>query len=128
MRETDVGSQSADTIKLKFRKGFRAAVRVASVCTEVAEVSDDRRTKGSLGIFTLSLGSIRPGDPANIDTPEEARGFLSSIEKGDPGSGRVIAETAAQVLKAFIGKGERFLRKGWCCQTGLNCRKLPGFR
>src|SRR6266404_9073541 len=62
MRETDVGSQSDDTIKLKFRKGFRAAVRAANVCTEAAEVSDDRRTKGSLGIFTLSLGSIRPGD------------------------------------------------------------------
>ena len=70
-----------------------------------------------LGIFTLSLGSIRPGDPANVDTPEEVRGFLSSIEKGDPGSGRVVTETAAQVLKAFIGKWDRVLRKGWCCQN-----------
>jgi hypothetical protein len=46
MREADVGSQSADTIKLKFRKAFGAAVRAASVRTEVAEASDDRGTKG----------------------------------------------------------------------------------
>jgi hypothetical protein len=31
MREADVGSQSADTIKLKFRKAFGAAVRAESV-------------------------------------------------------------------------------------------------
>jgi hypothetical protein len=59
MREADVGSQSVDTIKLKFRKHFGSAGRAGSVCTEVAEVSNDRRTKGSLGTFTLSLGSIR---------------------------------------------------------------------
>jgi hypothetical protein len=36
MREADVGSRSAATIKLKFR--IDAAVRTASVCTEVAQV------------------------------------------------------------------------------------------
>jgi hypothetical protein len=37
MREADVGSQSAGTIKLKFRKHFGAAVPAGRVCTEVAE-------------------------------------------------------------------------------------------
>ena len=39
-------------------------------------------------------------------TLKEAGGFLSSIAKGDAGSGSVIAETASQVLNAFIGKKE----------------------
>jgi pyruvate dehydrogenase (quinone) len=39
-------------------------------------------------------------------TLREARGFLSSIAKGDAGGGSVIAETASQVLNAFIGKKE----------------------
>lgn len=37
-------------------------------------------------------------------TLKEARGFMSSIAKGDAASGRVIAETASQVLNALIGK------------------------
>ena len=69
MREADVGSQSAGTIKLKFRKAFGAAVRAESVCTEVAEVNYDRGTKGSLGTFTLSLGSICPGEQTRQGTP-----------------------------------------------------------
>jgi pyruvate dehydrogenase (quinone) len=39
-------------------------------------------------------------------TLKEARGFLSSIAKGDAGGGSVIAETASQVLNALIGKKE----------------------
>jgi pyruvate dehydrogenase (quinone) len=64
-----------------------------------------------------ALASDRPGvlevktDPDVVPLPphvtlKEARGFLSSIAKGDAGSGRVIAETASQVLNAFIGKKE----------------------
>jgi len=39
-------------------------------------------------------------------TLKAVRGFLSSIAKGDAGSAGVIAETASQVLNAFIGKKE----------------------
>jgi pyruvate dehydrogenase (quinone) len=64
-----------------------------------------------------ALASDRPvvlevkTDPDVVPLPphvtlKEARGFLSSIGKGDPGSGHVIAETAAQVMNAFIGKKE----------------------
>jgi pyruvate dehydrogenase (quinone) len=59
-----------------------------------------------------ALSSDRPvvpevkTDPDVVPLPphvtlKEARGFLSSIEKGDAGSGRVIAETASQVLSAL---------------------------
>jgi pyruvate dehydrogenase (quinone) len=40
-------------------------------------------------------------------TLKEAKGFLSSIGKGDAGGGHVIAETAAQVLHALIGKNKK---------------------
>jgi pyruvate dehydrogenase (quinone) len=64
-----------------------------------------------------ALASDRPvvlevkTDPDVVPLPphvtlKEARGFLSSIAKGDAGSGGVIAETASQVLNAFIGKKE----------------------
>jgi pyruvate dehydrogenase (quinone) len=64
-----------------------------------------------------ALSSDRPvvlevkTDPDVVPLPphltlKQARGFLSSIEKGDASSGHVIAETAAQVLNAFIGKKE----------------------
>jgi hypothetical protein len=39
-------------------------------------------------------------------TVKEARGFISSVLKGDQGSRHMIAETAAQVLNAFTGKKE----------------------
>jgi pyruvate dehydrogenase (quinone) len=39
-------------------------------------------------------------------TLKEARGFISSVLKGDEGSRHVIAETAAQVLNAITGKKE----------------------
>jgi len=66
-------------------------------------------------VWAQALASERPvvlevkTDPDIVPLPphltlKEARGFLSSIAKGDPGSGHVIAETAAQVLNAFIGK------------------------
>ncbi|WP_420132875.1 thiamine pyrophosphate-requiring protein [Rhodopseudomonas sp.] len=62
-----------------------------------------------------ALSSARPvvievkSDPDVVPLPphvtlKQARGFLSSIVKGDPGSGSVIAETAAQLLNAVVRK------------------------
>jgi hypothetical protein len=59
MREADVGSPSAATIKLKFR--IDAAVRAASVCTEVAQVPG-KSGKNSPEVFSnifLSGGLFR---------------------------------------------------------------------
>jgi pyruvate dehydrogenase (quinone) len=64
-----------------------------------------------------ALASDRPvvlevrTDPEVVPLPphvtmKEARGFISSVLKGDPGSRHVIAETAAQVLNALTGKKE----------------------
>jgi pyruvate dehydrogenase (quinone) len=64
-----------------------------------------------------ALASDRPvvlevkTDPEVVPLPphvtvKEARGFISSVLKGDPGSRHMIAETAAQVLNAFTGKKE----------------------
>ena len=64
-----------------------------------------------------ALASDRPvvlevkTDPEVVPLPphvtlKEARGFISSVLKGDPGSRHVIAETAAQVLNAITGKKE----------------------
>jgi pyruvate dehydrogenase (quinone) len=64
-----------------------------------------------------ALASDRPvvlevkTDPEVVPLPphvtlKEARGFISSVLKGDAGSRHVIAETAAQVLNAFTGKKE----------------------
>jgi pyruvate dehydrogenase (quinone) len=64
-----------------------------------------------------ALASDRPvvlevkTDPEVVPLPphvtlKEARGFISSVLKGDAGSKHVIAETAAQVLNAITGKKE----------------------
>jgi pyruvate dehydrogenase (quinone) len=64
-----------------------------------------------------ALASDRPvvlevkTDPEVVPLPphvtlKEARGFISSVLKGDEGSRHVIAETAAQVLNAITGKKE----------------------
>jgi pyruvate dehydrogenase (quinone) len=64
-----------------------------------------------------ALASDRPvvlevkTDPEVVPLPphltlKEARGFISSVLKGDAGSRHVIAETAAQVLNALTGKKE----------------------
>lgn len=70
---------------------------------------------GNEGVFGLShqvwaSAEVKTG-PEAVPLPprvtlKRARSFRSPIGKGDPGSGRVIAETAAQGLNAFIGKKE----------------------
>jgi len=37
-------------------------------------------------------------------TLKEARGFLSAVAKGDGGAGRIIGETAKQVVDGLLGK------------------------
>jgi hypothetical protein len=51
MSGADVGSLSAGTIKLKFRKHFDAAVPAGRVCTEVAEVLR-KRARIPPGVFS----------------------------------------------------------------------------
>jgi pyruvate dehydrogenase (quinone) len=38
-------------------------------------------------------------------TLKQARGFMSAMAKGDRGAGRVIGETAKQVVNGLFGKG-----------------------
>jgi pyruvate dehydrogenase (quinone) len=39
-------------------------------------------------------------------TLKQARGFMSSIAKGDEGAGHIISETAKQVVGGLFGKQE----------------------
>jgi pyruvate dehydrogenase (quinone) len=64
-----------------------------------------------------ALSSDRPvvlevrTDPEVVPLPphvtlKEARGFISAIAKGDSGAGRIIGDTARQVVDGLFGKHE----------------------
>jgi pyruvate dehydrogenase (quinone) len=64
-----------------------------------------------------ALASDRPvvievkTDPEVVPLPphltlKQARGFMASIMKGDPGAGHIISETAKQVVGSLFGKKE----------------------
>jgi pyruvate dehydrogenase (quinone) len=64
-----------------------------------------------------ALSSDRPvvlevkTDPEVVPLPphvtlKEARGFMSAMAKGDSGAGRIIGDTARQVVDGLFGKSE----------------------